>query len=312
MKQVTIWLAAVALGMAARAEVVVFSDQFEKQTLTQTVETKTVKTGTDSSRSESVTRTQLGTDRMVETERATSVTETVRPGTTRTTRQVEQLAGRAGELTGRRTTEETTTKTDAGESRETVEYQRLTTGELVMDRSAQVTTTTQPDGSRLTRRVEKERDLDNAMAVQREVTTRTVQRSANEEVSSTSIRSKNKMTGRFEETAREESTTRTQSNTVRTESALMQQGDGAWRVTARVEVSETRGADGTMQRETIRHQLPEHAQAAPTATESLRPQWKIVERLTPAADGRSVLKREVYRRDVNNEWVPVTRSSPFK
>jgi hypothetical protein len=90
----------------------------------------------------------------------------------------------------------------------------------------------------------------------------------------------------------------------------MQRRDGDWRVTARVENTETRGADGSMQRETIRYQLPQFAQAAPTAAEELRPQLKIVERLTPAAEGRSVLKREVYRRDVNNEWVPVTFSSP--
>lgn len=310
MKQVTLWLTVFTLGAAVPAQTGTVTDQLDQETLTQTVETSIVPAGPDSTRSESVTRSQLGPNRLVETQRTRSVTEMVAPGITRTTVEIEDLAGRTGEVTARRTTESVTT-TDSGESRETAEYQRLGADQFVLSRSSSVTTTIQPDGSRLTQRVDKRRDAHGAMVVDREIATQTVARSAIEEVSTSRIRSKNKLTGQFEEIAREQSTARTEGNTVRTDREMLERRDGNWRVTARVEDTETRSPGGTVLRETIRYRLPQFALAPPTAAAELRPALKIVERLTPTA-GRTVPNRVVYRRDVNNEWVPVTFSVPYE
>ncbi len=79
-----------------------------------------------------------------------------------------------------------------------------------------------------------------------------------------------------------------------------------WEVQSRVVSTETKAADGGIERETIKYEQPGYAAGG---TSKIKPRLKIVEKYVVGDGGRASMDRRVYVRDVNNRWVPQTFSS---
>lgn len=295
-------------GSFTRAEV--HFDTLDRSFVPLKTETREQKINDTTVKREAVVQTRLANGEYAVTERTASVTEQVSPEIRRTITDVVKV-DRQGKSQPNERIVTTVTETPAGTETVMEESRRNSSGELVAGR--QITELTRQTDARTTTRSReiRERDVNGRLVLTREVAETTVTRSPQEEVRTAMIRSDDHMTGRFTETARETTTVRTQGNTKAIERTIATPRGASWEVHAKTVTRETESPTGVVERETIQYQKPLHAAFSPTSTEPLKPKLKIVEKAVRRADGRVVMEREVYFRDVNNEWKPQTFSTDF-
>jgi hypothetical protein len=82
-------------------------------------------------------------------------------------------------------------------------------------------------------------------------------------------------------------------------------------VSDKTETTETRAADGSIQRITIEQVPSLYTTSTAANAEPLVPLQKIVEQETRQKDGTTVTNREFYRRNVNGEWQREVQPAPF-
>jgi hypothetical protein len=80
-------------------------------------------------------------------------------------------------------------------------------------------------------------------------------------------------------------------------------------VTGKVTTTEKRGANGTVQREIVEQGRSLHSTYTGDRDEPLVANRKIVDSEVRKPDGSLHEERNVFRRDVNGDWKPVTFSS---
>ena len=127
---------------------------------------------------------------------------------------------------------------------------------------------------------------------------------------STTAKTVNHLDGNVGVDYREIATVRTEGTTTRTEALRQKPAGAGWENDGRTVSTQTRSADGTIQRETIVEERSLYArQGGRTEYGELVPQTKTVDREVRQPDGTVVIQRDFYRRDVNGDWKPTTFST---
>ena len=219
---------------------------------------------------------------------ATDVTETDRQGATRATRHID----------------ETVTTQGANESARKDEYRRNASGQMVLDRQVTVNATRNSDGSVRSVRVEKAAGVSGNLVPEREIDETIVTRGPGERQIDRTIKTVSHIDGQWAVTGRESSTVRTESKSERTETVSEIRTTDGWKTVGQSTTAETRAADGTVQREIIERGVPLYEKFTSFPTEPLAPKRRIVESEVRRPDGSTMIRRDVYRRDVNGEWKP--------
>jgi hypothetical protein len=190
------------------------------------------------------------------------------------------------------------------------EYRRNSSGRLVLDNVTTVTETKISDGVTRTERVEKSADVNGRLVPTRQVTETAVSSGADAAVITREIQSYDHVEAKFQVTARETASVKVDGNVTLRETEVREPTRVGEEVTARVVSRETKAADGTVHRETVEYGRSLYSRGVGTVmADPLRAQRKVVEREVRRADGALVTKREVYRRDVNGDWVAASFST---
>ena len=282
-------------------------DTMDSRFVPLVIETKKTKVDPATTRTDSVVKAPRNDGTLFNLQQRSAVTQQISPDVSQTTTEVSEQ-DRQGAMRATRRIDETSTRTGNRESVKADEFKRDASGRLVLDREIAAVTTKNADGSSSGSRTEKARDVSGNLVVEKEIEETVLPKSSTETQITRRISSVGHLDGQLQLNGRETTTVRTEGNTSRTVVVSEALGDGGWRTVGQTTTTEKRGADGTVQRETIEQgrSLYEKLQSFPT--EPLVPQRKIVEREVRQPDGTSVLQRDVYRRDVNGEWKPVTFS----
>jgi hypothetical protein len=275
-----------------------------------TVETKQTKVDASTTRSETATRARLNDGSFFDFRNTTATTRQRDPNTTETVIETVENDRQGGSRATRRITAQTT-KTATGEQSETSMYRRDSSGKLILDGQIASTTTKNPDGSLNTVSVEKRADMDGAVRPQKQIEQTTTPLGENKKRVVSKIMTVDHLAGGFGLTSRETATVYAEANTTRTEKLIQKPSGAGWQDIGRIVTTETRDADGSVRRETIEEgrSLYTKLTAPPMNVQPLVPQRKVVEREVRNPDGSIVMKRDVFRRDVNGEWKPVTFST---
>ena len=267
------------------------------------LETKQLKVSDTETRTETVTQTRLASGQYFPSARSTTISQQVAPGETQSRTEVINTDRQGGtRLT--RTVSETVKETENGMQKQIIESLPNQKREFVPARQTTEISQKRPDGSVQTQREVRELTVNGEMALQKKVEEKVIPKNPNESVTQTITFSVNHMNGQLTETARETTVRRTQGNMVESERVISQPRGTAWDVRMKVLTTEQKAADGSTQREVIKYERPTHAAFSATSTEPLKPKLKIVEHTVAGPGGTSVLQRDVYFRDVNNEWRP--------
>lgn len=270
-------------------------------------DTKQTKIDAGTTRQESVTRVRTSDGGYAELERSTSVTRKTGANTTETSTEVVEK-DRQGQSQTTRKISETVTKTPSGEQSRAVEYRRDSSGNMVLSAETTQRSTKNPDGSVSTVRVENEADVNGKLAPKQQIEQTVTTKSAGEKSITRTIKSVG-LEGRFTVTAQETETVTTQAGTTRKETVVAKPGRGGMVVAGKVTTTETRSSDGTVQREIVEQGRSLHSTYTGDRDQPLVPNRKIVESEVRKPDGSLHQERNVYRRDVNGDWKPVTFSS---
>jgi hypothetical protein len=227
--------------------------------------------------------------------------------TTRTTEITE--ADRQGRVTVREsTTEEITRWSDGREQTTGTTHRRNASGQLVPDAQVTATVTPNVDGSRTVVQVEKRADINGRWQRTRQVEEQIVKVSDAESKIERQILAADHLHGGFRVTSRETETVRVSGDMATRETRIQKAQGTGWRDEGRIIVTETKTGAGRRERETV--EVGRSLYARLTGTEAdLVPQRKIVEREARQPDGRVVIERQEYRRDVNGGWAPVIFST---
>ena len=321
-KQFLVAACTFAIAATARAQVTVTEQQSADKTVTSekvevstmdrryipvTIETKQTKVDATTTRSESVMRARLNDGSYFDFRTTTATTKQTNPNTTQTVIDIVDADRQGGQRTTRRVTEETT-KTATSEQSQTSAYRRDSSGNLVLDSEFVSTTKKNADGSLSTLSVEKRADVGGTLRRERQIEQTITERGANEKQVVSKIMTVNHLNGSLGISSRETATIRTDGNTTRTEALIQKPSGAGWQDVGRVMTTETRGSDGTVQRETTEEGRAQYAQKTQTGVKPLVPQRKIVEREVRKPDGTVVMQRDVYRRDINGDWKAATFS----
>jgi hypothetical protein len=271
--------------------------------VTQTNEIKT-DAGT---RTETVTRLRDTSGKYVEWQRATDVVREVAPGKFEHTTEIVER-DRQGAEHERRQIQQSTAKSDSGDSTATSEYRRDSSGKMVLSRNGSSTTTKNIDGTLATTATVNDYDVNGKPAVTRQITgTTTVSNNGREQTTTSTIQSMDHLHGKIGTTDREVVNVQTDTGTTRSESVTQRPTLSGWEDTSRTVTLETRNSDGTIQRETLVESRSLYGGG--TTSGSLTPQTKTIEHQVRQSDGTVVIQRDDYRRDVNGDWKPITFST---
>jgi hypothetical protein len=262
-------------------------------------------------RVESVAQTRLADGSYVESSRSTTTTRVVAPNMTEKITEVVEPNVYGQKQTTLRT-REVITKDATGEHVQSVEERRDPSGRFVVERQVMATTVTIAGGTRQTHRVEKAADVNGTMAPSKEVDETVVTRSPTEKLITRNVQAVSHIDGRFGPSAQESETVRREGDTTRIERVVRTPQGSTWTVSGKADTTETRAADGSIQRVTIEQGPSLHATRSAMNTEPLTPLRKIVERETQQTDGTTVIKRELYRSNVNGEWQRENEPAPFR
>jgi hypothetical protein len=271
--------------------------------VTQTNEIKT-DAGTHT---ETITRVRDANGKYVEWQRATDAVREVAPGKFEHTTEVVERDRQGGEHE-RRQIQQTTTKSDTGETSKTSEFRRDSSGKMVLARDGSSTTTKNVDGTLVTTSTVNDYDVNGKPAVTRQIAgTTTVSNDGRAQTTTSTIQSVDHLHGNMGTTDREVVNVQNDPNATRSESVTQRPTPSGWVDTSRTVTMETRNSDGTIQRETLVESRSLYGGGATGS--SLTPQTKTVERQVRQDDGTVVIQRDDYRRDVNGEWKPITFST---
>ena len=270
--------------------------------------TRQTKTGPQTGRSETITQLRANDGTYFEWQRASTVSQEIAPGTIESTTEVVELDRQGGERQ-RTLVKQTTSRTASGETGKTVEYWPNSSGNLTRARESTTQITKTPAGAITETRTESEFDVNGRAVVSRQLESNTVTE-GDKSTTTTTAKAVDHLHRENWETLREISTTVGAGNTTRSEVLRQKRIGSTWENDGRTVTTESRAADGTIQRETIVEGRSLYSRlGGRTEFGNLSPQSKTVDREVRQPDGTIVIRRDVYRRDVNGEWVPTTFST---
>jgi hypothetical protein len=272
------------------------------------MESKQIRVDPTTTRNETVRQVRHADGTYTTLQRTSSVTRKTGANTSETSTETIEVDRQGRPRTTGRATETVTTLSGSGEQSRAVEYRRDSSGNFVLAGETTVRSAKNSDGSVLNTRVEKQADVNGRLTVKRQVDETVASRGANEKTITRTVRSVG-LDGRFAVTEEQAETITAQGNTTRTETVIRKPGRGGLGLAGKVTTIETRGADGATQRETIEQGRSVHSIYAGDRDQPLVAQTKVVERETRQPDGSVRLQRDVFRRDVNGDWKPVTFST---
>ncbi len=253
-------------------------------------------------RTESVTKARLNDGTYFDWQRANTVKRQVAPDVTQVSTVVNEMDRQGGDHVIRDTTE-TVVKTDAGEKFEAKVYTRNSSGHLVLDRIIDASTFMNAEGQANTARNEMVTDVNGNAIIQQQKVETTVSEGTNEKVTTGLTRSVDHLTGLLRVTDNTSTIVRSDDGIKQTDTEVRTPGRTGWEVAKKTSTTETTTPDGSVTRETIEQGRPLYATyTGDQMMEPLEPQRKIVERQTRNPDGTFTVRREVFRRDVNDEW----------
>jgi hypothetical protein len=269
------------------------------------IETKKTEIDPNTTRLESVTQVRLNDGTYAQSQRATTVERKLSGGVTETATEIVER-DRQGGTHATRQVNQTLVKTPEGSQRKTTEYTRDASGKLVLADVTTEVTKKNPDGTVSVERVEQTADINGKLVPKQQVAETITERGPNEKAISRDIKSVDHMTGQFAVTAKETSVVRTEGGTTRTETVVQQPGRTGWEVFGKTTTTETRAADGTVQRETVEQERSLFTKHTGDGFEPLVDRKKVVEREVRKPDGTTVMQRDVLYRDVNGGWKPAS------
>lgn len=271
-------------------------------------ETKETKVDANTTRQESVTQVRQNDGTYAPMQRTTSIERKVSDAVTQTSTEILET-DRQGRTRASQQVNETVTKTPTGQESRAEVYQRDASGQLVLQSQSTATETKNPDGTVSKTRVENVADVNGKLVPKEQVEEVVTKPGTNQEAITRNIKSVDHLTGRLAVTAKETETVRRDGNTTRTETVVQKSTRSGWTVTDRITTTETRAPDGSTQRETVEVGRSLYSKSTGDDFESLVPKRKIVEREMKKPDGTTTLQRDVFHRDINNEWKPASFSS---
>lgn len=269
------------------------------------IETKKTEIDPSTTRRESVTQVRLNDGTYSESQRATTVERKLSGGVTETSTEIVER-DRQGGTHATRQVSETLVQTPGGSQRKSTEYTRDATGNLVLANVTTEVTKKNSDGTVSTEWVENAADINGKLTPKQQVAETVTDRSPTEKIVTRDIKSVDHLTGQFAVTAKETSIVRTDGGKTSTETVIQQPGRTGWEVFAKTTTTETRAADGTVQRETVQQERSLFVKHTGDSFEPLVDRKKVVEREVRKPDGTTVMQRDVLYRDVNGGWKPAS------
>jgi len=266
-------------------------------------------TGTPT-RVESVVRTRFADGSYIESSRSTTTTRMLAPDVTEKITEVAEPDVHGQKQTMSRT-KEVITKDATGEHVQLLEERRDASGRFGVERDVTATTVRAADGSLQTHQIEKTRDVNGNITPSKEMDETVVMRSPTEKSITRKVQAVSHIDGRFGPSAQESETVRREGDTTHIERIVRTPSGSAWTVSDKTETTETRAADGSIQRITIEQVPSLYTTSTAANAEPLVPLQKIVEQETRQKDGTTVTNREFYRRNVNGEWQREVQPAPF-
>lgn len=256
-----------------------------------------------------VVRTRLADGSYFESQRCSSRTRQPSDNVTVTTIEIVEK-DRQGRDRASRQQVETVTKTADGEQRQSVFYRRTGDGKLTIEREVTGVATKNPDGTVTIARIEKRVDANGRLVTTQERNETVTQVGPTEKQITAKIMGRDHLEGKFGVLAEENTTVRTTGENTTTDRAVRSRTSTGWTVTERTSITETKAADGSVQRETVEQGRSLYSKSTgDDMGEPLLPKRKIVEREVPQADGTIAVQRDEFRRDVNGDWKPVSFSA---
>ncbi|HUJ11904.1 MAG TPA: hypothetical protein VL171_17985 [Verrucomicrobiae bacterium] len=260
-------------------------------------------------RTETVTRVRRNDGSYFDAQRSTTIKKQISPDVTEISTAVVEKDRQGQDRTAERKVE-TVVKTDEGEKSQVDTYARNSSGRLVLARVVDANTVTNANGQTDTTVVEKAPDVSGNIVVQKQIDKTTVQKGSNEKVTTAETRSVDHLTGRMAVTEETTTTVRSEGDTKQINTVVRTPGRLGWEVTGRTTTSETTAPDGSVTREIIEEGRSLYSTySGNQMMEPLVPQRKLVENETRSPDGTVVVQQDVFRRDVNGDWVPQSFST---
>ncbi len=278
----------------------------DRETTPLVMDTRETKVDAATTRAETVTQVRRNDGTLAELNRVSSVSR--KNGSTTETSAEVMERDRQGDAHVVRKISETTTKTGNAQQSNAKQYRRDSSGNFVLDREVSAQSTKNSDGTISTVKVERDADVNGKLAAKQQVEETVTPKGANEKSVTRTTKSVG-LEGRLTTTSQESETVATQGNTTRTETTVMKPGRGGMVVAGKISEVETRGANGSVQREIIEQGRSLHSTYAGDRDDPLVANRKTVEKEVRNADGSARLQRDVFLRDVNGDWKPVTFST---
>jgi len=317
-------VAALAAVISASAQVVISGAESSDKTATSSQvtintgdrnivplikETKDTKVDATTTRTEAVTQARLNDGSYFNWQRSTTVKKELSPNNTVSSTDVVEK-DRQGQDRVSHHTEETVNKSSSGETDQTKEYTRNSSGQLVLDRVVDATTVKGSGGVANTVRVEKTPDVDGNLTLQKQVEEVVVDHGAKGKVITSTTKTADHLTGQLAVAVEETTSITTQGATRQIENVSRIPGPNGWEVSGRSTTTETTAPDGSVSRETIEQGRASYSTKTDSATaEPIVPQRKVVEHEVHKPDGTTALQRDVFHRDVNGDWKPESFST---
>jgi hypothetical protein len=281
----------------------------DRSIITINKDTKNTKVDANTERTDSVTRAVLPDGNSFESHRSTTTKQELSPNNTVSSTDV-LIKDPQGQYRVSQHTDVTVNRSATGETGQTKVYTRNRSEQLVLDHVVDANTVKVGDGVANTTRVEKTADVNGNLTFKQQVEEVAVNRSPNEKVVTAKTRTVDHLTGELAVTAEETSSITTQGNTKQTESIVRAPGRTGLEEKSRSTTTETTAPDGSVTRETVEHGRTLYSiSTGNQMLESLVPQRKVVEQEVRKPDGTTVMKREVFHRDVNGDWKPESFST---
>jgi hypothetical protein len=272
-------------------------------------ESKDTKVDANTQRTESVTRARLNDGSYFEWQRSTTVKKDTSPTQSVSSTDVVEK-DRQGQTRVSQHTDVSVSKSSSGETDQTKVYKRDSSGQLVLDHVVDATVVKGSGGAANTTSIEKTADVNGNLTLLKQVDQVAVNHGPNEQVITAETKTVDHLNGTLAVTARETTSITTQGGVKRTDSVVREPGRFGWEETSRTTATETKGADGSVSRETIVNGRSIFStKTGNEMLEPLVPQTKIVEHEVHNPDGTTVLQRDVFHRDVNGGWTPESFST---
>lgn len=294
-------LAAISLAFAALA-------RGQTPHIPLTMETRITTNANGVVSAQSIERVQLKDGQYADWLKSTSVTRATKPGCAETTETIVRAStqDRPAETIQRSISRE---KTAAGETVRINEITRNIFGKDAGQRIIEETSQRESDGVTTVRVVEQAPNRYGQFAVQREEQRCIRELNPSRTVIENRIHTYDGIRGQFDLTGIQTTEIRRQGDAIYTETTLRRTAGDQDRVVGRVLTTETKAYDGTVRRESVEYGQGLYDKMTYMTTSDLKPQRKIVERTSQNPDGTTKFIREVFRRDLNDEWKPAPYSS---